>query len=137
MSNLTVLVVLGIILGIGAMVGLIFLQVFLSKKKSKWLGLILPIVSFILSLVIVVSSFMFVSVNKTISTQLDNINESSQTVVLNDSQSEYEYGNLLSTIPVFLLWNIPTIVFLMIFISIRKQKKLENQIERMKIDDLG
>ncbi len=137
MSNVTVFILFGIILGLGAIVGLIFLQVFLSKKKSKWLGLILPIVSFISSLVIVASMFMFVAVSSTTSTQSESINESAQTVIVDELQTENNYGNLLSVIPAFFLWNIPTLVFLMIFIGIRKQKKQEDQIERMKIDDLG
>ena len=137
MSNVTLFILLGIILGLGAIVGLIFLQVFLSKKKSKWLGLILPIVSFISSLVIVASMFMFVAVSSTTSTQSESINESAQTVIVDELQTENNYGNLLSVIPAFFLWNIPTLVFLMIFIGIRKQKKQEDQIERMKIDDLG
>ena len=35
--------------------GLIILQIFLSKRDNKWVGLILPIITFLFSLVIVLS----------------------------------------------------------------------------------
>lgn len=41
------------------LIGAIFLQIFLSKKKSKWFGLILPTISFIYSLLMISSIVVF------------------------------------------------------------------------------
>ena len=41
------------------LIGAIFLQIFLSKKKSKWFGLILPTISFIYSLLMISNIVVF------------------------------------------------------------------------------
>ncbi|MDF2472781.1 MAG: hypothetical protein K0R21_563 [Anaerocolumna sp.] len=42
------------------LIGGIFLQIFLSKRKSKWFGLILPSITFLYSLLIVMSIVVLV-----------------------------------------------------------------------------
>lgn len=37
------------LIALAFLVGIVFLQIFLSKKESKWPGLILPIISFIVA----------------------------------------------------------------------------------------
>lgn len=46
MFNISGIILLGLIL-----VGAIFLQIFLSKRSNMWLGLILPIISFSISII--------------------------------------------------------------------------------------
>jgi len=86
----------------------IILQVFLSKQKSKWPGLILPIITFGFSLLSILNIASF--------------------------------GNRTNTIFVilttFLLANIPTIILITIYLSIRKSMKNMNELEKMNIKDL-
>ena len=56
MAGITVLIFLFLIIGVPLfIVGPIILQIFLSKRENKFVGLIIPIVQFVLSLVIVLS----------------------------------------------------------------------------------
>lgn len=95
------LLVLGLVL---------FLQVFLSKMKNRWLGLILPILSFIYSLFMVLGIAVFDTMGK---------------------------GQILmSVISTFLISNIPTIVLLAIYYGIREKMKIRSAIDKMNIKDL-
>lgn len=88
--------------------GTILLQIFLSKQKSKWPGLILPVITFIFSLIPILNIASF--------------------------------GNVINTIflilTTFLLTNIPTIILITIYLSIRKSRKKLSEIEKMNIKDL-
>jgi hypothetical protein len=56
MAGITVLIFLFLIIGVPLfIVGPIILQIFLSKRDNKFVGLIIPIIQFVLSLVIVLS----------------------------------------------------------------------------------
>ncbi len=90
--------------------GFIVLQVFLSRSKSKYLGLILPIISFVIGLVITISVFL------------------------------YEGAIVGGAIIVFFLMQIPTIIYLVVYIIVRstiKSKDTEkSELEKMSIQDL-
>lgn len=88
--------------------GLIVLQVFLCKLENKFLGLILPILAFILSLVGTLTLCLAVGTS------------------------------LLSIFLWLLLGNIPTIIFMGIYLAHRgkKKKSPQNQLNRMNIQDL-
>lgn len=58
LSNMRITVVMLFIV-MALLIGAIFLQIFLSKKKSKWFGLILPTISFIYSLLMISSIVVF------------------------------------------------------------------------------
>lgn len=92
------------------LVGTIFLQIFLSKKKSKWLGLILPTITFLYSLLMIFSIAVFEGMT------------GGETFML-----------IAST---FLISNIPTIVLLGIYFGCRKKMKLRSQLDKMNIQDL-
>ncbi|MDP4144930.1 MAG: hypothetical protein Q8936_10695 [Bacillota bacterium] len=85
-------------------VGVIFLQIFLSKKQDKWLVLILPIIMFALSL--------FNAANMRGTGNL--------------------LTNILSIIAALILSNIPTIILLSIYFSYMKNKKAKDQLNKLK-----
>ena len=88
----------------------VWLQIFLSKMKNKWLGLILPILSFIYSLIMVSGIVVFETMGK---------------------------GQILmSVISTFLVSNIPTIVLLTLYFGIRERMKIRSEIDKMNIKDL-
>ena len=92
------------------LVGGVFLQIFLSKKNSKWFGLILPAITFLYSLLMVLG------------------------VAVYDGMDGWEIFILIAS--TFLLSNIPTIVLLGIYFGCREKMKLRAELEKMSIQDL-
>lgn len=91
--------------------GVILLQVFLSKKESKWPGLVLPILAFLFGL-------------------LYPLNMIAPSKGLNASF-------IFQMILVWLLGNIPTIVLLTIYFACRGKQRRNKQLDKMNIQDLG
>lgn len=90
--------------------GGVFLQIFLSKKNSKWFGLILPAITFLYSLLMVLGLAVY------------------------DGMDGREIFILIAS--TFLLSNIPTIVLLGIYFGCREKMKLRAELEKMSIQDL-
>ena len=90
--------------------GLGFLQVKLARKENKAPGLILPIATFIISVL-----YLFRA-----------LNYEAGVVV------EYAGGVAFW----FFIFNIPTIVWVFIFVICRKNRKAKKEIEKMNIMDL-
>ena len=92
------------------LVGSIVLQVFLSRRESPWPGLVLPGLSLLLSLI-----------------PLLNV------AVLPGSGA----GNVLTALLlVFLLYNIPTLVLLVIYFACRERYRRRREIDKMNAQDL-
>lgn len=92
------------------LVGCVLLQIFLSKKESKWFGLILPAITFVFALV----PLFNIAVN----------------VGMEKSELFIQFiGGLL-------IGNIPTIVLLGIYFGCREKKRARSQLEKMNIQDL-
>ena len=115
--NTMATIVLAINLGIwlAILIGIVALQVFLSRRKAWWPGLILPVLSFLLSLLIVVGNFAFLSQNSTvIGTQV--VDEATGETVYQAQQVQGEHdwtvGDTVQLGVVLLVSNIPTIVLL-------------------------
>ncbi len=106
MANVTVTLFFVLVL----LVGGVFLQIFLSKKNSKWFGLILPAITFLYSLLMVLGLAVY------------------------DGMSGGEIFILIAS--TFLLNNIPTIVLLGIYFGCREKMKLRAELEKMSIQDL-
>nr|WP_294583995.1 hypothetical protein [uncultured Anaerotignum sp.] len=77
------------------------LQIFLCRRENKWLGLILPAISFLVSIVFLL-------------------------------QATEVRAMMLS----FLVPNIGTVVYLLIYVGIRRKKKKNSDMDQMKIKDL-
>lgn len=84
---------------------LIVLQVFLAKRPGKWFGLILPIVSLVISVFLTVLVFSF------------------------------PVALMFSPI-VFILSNIPTVIYLVIYFVLHKKVDKISEIKKMNIQDL-
>lgn len=89
--------------------GAVALQIFLSGRKSKWMGLILPVITFLPSLFILM--------------QIAAVGESGA-------------RTLALLLPVFLILNIPTAVLLIIYAVCRKKYQAKQEIEKMNLQDL-
>lgn len=89
-------------------VGGVFLQMFLSKRESRWPGLVLPLLTFLWSL-------------------LGPLN-----VMDTGSVSQ----NVLTVLVTLLAGNIPTLILLAIYWAVREKRRVKDQIDKMKIDEL-
>lgn len=115
--------------------GSIWLQTFLSKKKNKWLGLIIPIICFMFSIMTVLSLAMYT--NKTIlrTETINGVEVIEETTTL-QSERPSMISMIVSIIPVFITSNIPTIIFLAVYFACREKLKLRNELDKMSIQDL-
>lgn len=89
-------------------VGGILLQIFLSRRESKWPGLVLPLLTFLTSLLNVLAVADTGSVSQ----------------------------NVLLVLTTLLIGNIPTLVLLAIYWAVREKRRVKAQMGRMNIDDL-
>jgi hypothetical protein len=122
-------------------IGMIWLQIVLSNRKNKWLGLILPFVAICLSILAITVTPAYVT-------------GSAQTVVEGGvTQSGEVIENVITTIPqegspgaspiiftgiyLFVLYNIPTAVLLIIYAVCRSNRKNNMELEKMNIQDLS
>lgn len=90
---------------------IVYLQIYFSKMESKWIGLILPGLTLIYSIIVVL-----------------NIAEP-----LVDISISKRIAMVLSA---FLTSNIPTIILLAIYAAARQKLKRKSEIEKMNIKDL-
>ncbi len=88
----------------------ILLQIYLSKRESKWPGLVLPIMTFLFGLLYPL-----------------NMAAPSDGVTA---------GFVFQMLLVWLLGNIPTIILLAIYFGCRGKQRRNKQIEKMNIQDL-
>lgn len=106
MENTLIIILLFLIIFAGA----IALQVFLSKKQNKFIGLILPTIAFLFSLIMVLN------------------------VVFEETMTNWQvFFTLFST---FFIGNIPTIILLAIYFGIREKLKIESELDKTRIKDL-
>ena len=91
------------------MVAFILLQIYLSRSESRWPGLILPILSFLVSFL-----FIFFMV----------------------TPPGEEAAFSISIVLTWLLFNIPTLILLGIYLVCQKRNEKNKQIKKMNIQDL-
>lgn len=121
MKNLPINLIIAIFFIISIISIVIFIQLKLSRNENKYLGLILPILSFLTSLTIIFGMVSFI-------TLISSTNGVSEVV---NSNAEY-----LGVFFTFLVSNIPTIILGTIYYSERNNIKLNKSMEKMKIRDL-
>lgn len=159
--------------------GIIFLHVLLSRKESRWPGLIFPVISFGFSMLIVFSMAVFTTVTHEAQLtriyyarlveieRLDEFRERNapftspehaarvaEVAEIIESQiAEYTRlidasndGTLLlgastadiigRSVIIFVITNIPTLVFLMIYVACRGNRKRQRALDVMTVQDL-
>ncbi len=117
--------------------GSVCLQIFLSKTKNKGLGLIIPLICFLFSLFIVFSLTMFTGNIQTTSTTIssDGTIVTHKAAVL-PAERPSTISMVASALPVFLMSNIPTLLFLAIYFACREKWKLRKELDKMNVQDL-
>jgi len=122
----TVLVFLLLFIG-----GTIALQIFLSKKENKWAGLVMPFLSFAISIVALLGVLGF-SVSTGTLTQIEN------GVVIEQTTTQLASASSIigSAIYLFILCNIPTGLLLAIYAACRDRRSKLRALGKMSIQDL-
>lgn len=98
----------GLILFLVLVVGGVLLQLFLSRRESRWPGLVLPLLAFLNALLL----------------------------PLNVTDTGSLAGNVLTVLVTLLMGNIPTLVLLAIYWAAREKRRLRAQMERMDKQDI-
>ena len=88
-------------------VGGILLQIFLSKRESKWPGLILPLLTFLYALLMACSAVAY--------------------------EGGIPWGAILASL---ILGNIPTLILLAIYAACRARSRTRREMDKMQINDL-
>lgn len=91
--------------------GVIALQIFLSKRESRWPGLVLPALDFLIS-------FLY-------------------PLCMLAPSGGVTGGFVLEMLLVWFMANIPTLVLLAIYFACREKQRRAKQLEKMNIRDLG
>jgi len=127
----TLIIVFLIVLLLGVVVGIVILQIFLSKKESKWAGLILPIISLGFALLMSVAILLFSAGYATSTVMVDG--EIVEQIV--DTVSEPS-DIITMAVFTFLLGNIPTGILLAIYTACRGKYKKQRALNKMQAQDL-
>ena len=119
-------------------VGIIALEVWLSRRRSRWPGLILPAVTLVLSLLMVLGFAAFSRVGATAEMQV--IDQETGEIVYQEQTVETEpdwtLGDAAQLGVVLLVGNIPTFVLLGTYYIGREKLRREKMLEKMNIQDL-
>ena len=89
------------------LVGIVLLQIFLSKREGRWPGLILPLLTFLYSLLMACSAVAY--------------------------NGEIPWGAILASM---ILGNIPTVILLAIYAVCREKFRKQSELDKMNIKDL-
>lgn len=89
------------------LVGIVLLQIFLSKREGRWPGLILPLLTFLYSLLMACSAVAY--------------------------NGEIPWGAILASL---ILGNIPTVILLAIYAVCREKFRKQSELDKMNIKDL-
>ena len=88
--------------------GVVLLQIFLSRRERRWPGLVLPGITFLYSVLALLSVVAMGSVVEMV----------------------------VAILVVAVLYNIPTLILLAIYFACRKKRRKRGELNRMKIEDL-
>ena len=147
------IVLIGILLPVALVIAL---QVWLCKRKNRWLGLILPGLTLLFSLVMVFSVAAFgrigggSSLTVTADGQVveETVTENGMTTVYDgegnildqypapDSQDGVGPETVLTAAGVFLVNNIPTVVLGGIWLHYKNRRDFQDEMKKMNIQDL-
>lgn len=125
-----------IIIAMLVFIGLILLQVYLSKRNNKWLGLILPFIFLIIALFASITTPLYVVTEEATVSYSENGQVVEETISPASSEKPSLATIIATIIPLFLLWNIPTLIFLGIYGVCRDQMKKNGELNRMNVLDL-
>ena len=132
------IVLFNMLLLAAVLAGIIALEVWLSRRKSRWPGLIMPIISFALSLLLVFGFVAFSAVSATSELQVTDA-ETGEIIHQEQRVEEVSDWTLSDTVQLgilLLVGNIPTFVLLGTYYIGREKLRRDKLLEKMHIQDL-
>ncbi|SHE33445.1 hypothetical protein SAMN02745249_00232 [Atopostipes suicloacalis DSM 15692] len=141
MSNLPINLIFSSLFMLLILSLVIFIQLKLSRSENKFLGLILPIISFLFSLSMIIGWSSFTDTGM-ITEQVTTVNEETGEIieeteeVVHQPKEKMTTDDFLEIGYLTLISNIPTIILSGIYLSEKNKMKMRKEIEKMKIDDL-
>lgn len=111
---------------------LVVLQVWLCRNGRR-LGLILPILSLLLSLLMVFSIAAFSRTTVGASSIENGVVVQEE---VHTQHTELTPGALCSIAAIFLVFNVPTVIFGGIWLHYKNKQEFQDSLHRMKIEDL-
>ena len=132
------IVLFNMLLWAAVLAGIIALEVWLSRRKSRWPGLIMPIISFALSLLLVFGFVAFSAVSATSELQ---VTEAETGEIIHQEQrveevADWTLGDTVQLGILLLVGNIPTFVLLGTYYIGREKLRRDKLLEKMHIQDL-
>jgi hypothetical protein len=131
MTNFSGGFLLAIVVLLACFAGLIVLQVRLAKQNSKWPGLILPALTTGVSLIAAFGLAAF-----SVSPAITEIVENGEVIRQYVDQPADIWSMLFQVGSVVFICNIPTVVFLAIYVAYRSRLKQQHALEKMSLQDL-
>ncbi|GAB2045335.1 hypothetical protein AGATL06_18320 [Agathobaculum sp. TL06] len=139
MTMSVVVTVLNTLVLVAVLAGVIVLEVWLSRRKSRWPGLIMPALSLMLSLLLVLGGVVFTSIGGAAS-ELQVVDEETGEVLYEERRveqtSDWTLGDTVQVGIILLVSNIPTFVLLGVYYIGREKLRRERLLEKMNIQDL-
>ena len=142
MSTMTSVIGLSLVAGIFSMLVpialLVVLQVWLCRKGQR-LGLILPVLSLLISLLLTLSMAGFQTYAGGGASTVTTYGPDGQ--VVEEHHEEHDHGELApgameAVAGLFLVANIPTVVFGGIWLHYKNRRDFQDDLNRMRIEDL-
>ena len=112
-------------------VGGVSLQFFLSRRESKWPGLILPGITLLVSLIALVSVMGYSAPSAQVVIDGAVVEQSSRTAL------QLSRETVLTMLSSFALYNVPTVLLLCVYAGCRSAVKRRKSLDIMSIQDLG
>lgn len=129
MLNLLLLLVFGI--------GGVVFQIFLAKRKNKWFGLILPAICLLFSIIAVLSLSIYTSKEITLQQVAPDGTVIEEQIIEKSKEPIVKKGpSIFQILAVFLLYNIPTAILLIIYFACRENIRKNSLLAKMNIQDL-
>lgn len=124
----TVSTIISLIFLIAFVAAMIILQVYLSRRKSKVPGLVLPAIMF--------SGELFILLNVVTNVMMTSVADNAVGGVDSYDVFVTVLNTVLNTVLTLLVISMPTIVLLVIYFLCRRGMNRKKQIEKMNIQDL-
>jgi Na+-transporting methylmalonyl-CoA/oxaloacetate decarboxylase gamma subunit len=115
--------------------GIVLLQISLSRHENKWFGFILPLISLLISLLLVTGMTMFFTFEKTTVESVSATGEAIRQTV-NRAVDAPTASQIFQLFYIFALFNIPTAVLLAVCAACRGKRKRRRALEKMSAQDL-
>jgi len=133
---------------VAVLAGAVFLQIYLSKRESKWPGLILPAITFAISLLAIMGMAVYthtgtVTQVRVIDVELESMPQEESingefvtTMIQSEGSREPAPGAIGGVIYTFTILNIPTAISLAIYKAARSKRNRLRNLEKMNVQDL-